>query len=183
MTSAYSGGRADASPDVAAGRLWAGGFAVAVVAALLATAGVVIARGVFHVPVFAPQLDGTWGDADTGKYALGAAVAALLATGIMHLLILFAPGPTLFFAWIMVLATAVAVLVPFSLDVGSAAIATALINLVLGIAIGSLTAGVAASATRTLPAAGPPTAGPPAAGPFAADPRQQPPSSPDSGYW
>ena len=168
MTSIYRGGGSDLPPDVDAGRLWAGGVAVALVAALIATAGIVIARGVFDVPVLAPKGNGAWGDADTGKYALCAALAALLATGLMHLLILFTPRPRRFFTWIMVLVTLVAVLVPFSIEDRSAAVATALINLVLGIAIGSLTAGVAASATR--------------AAPPMADPRQPPPY-PDPTSW
>jgi hypothetical protein len=41
--------------DLDPGRLWAGGTATAVVAALAAVAGVLIARGVFKVPVLAPQ--------------------------------------------------------------------------------------------------------------------------------
>jgi hypothetical protein len=156
MTSAYSGGKSDTAPEVDAGRLWAGGLAVALVAALVATAGVVIARGVFHVPVLAPNSDGTWGNAHTGLYAFGAAVAALVATAIIHLLTLFTPRPRRFFAWIMVLATLVGVLVPFSTGFSSAAVATALINLALGISIGSLTAGVAASATKVPPPAAEP---------------------------
>ena len=55
---------------VDAGRLWAGGAATAVVAALIAVVGILLARGVFDVPVLAPKGEGTWGDADTLKYAL-----------------------------------------------------------------------------------------------------------------
>ena len=40
---------------VAAGRLWAGGAATAVVAALIAVVGILLARGVFDVPVLAPK--------------------------------------------------------------------------------------------------------------------------------
>lgn len=46
---------------VAGGRLWAGGAATAVVAALIAVVGILIARGVFGVPVLAPEGEGTWG--------------------------------------------------------------------------------------------------------------------------
>lgn len=158
MTSAYSDRESDARSDIDAGRLWAGGLAVAAVAALVAIAGVVIARGVFDVPVLAPQGNGTWGDADTGLYAVAGAVGALAATGLMHLLILFTPRPRLFFGWIMALATLVAVLAPFGLDIGAVALATALLNLALGIAIGSLTVGVAIASTTEPPAdqGGPP---------------------------
>jgi predicted anti-sigma-YlaC factor YlaD len=141
-----AGGR---QATVNAGRLWAGGLAAAVIAALIAVVGILIARGIFDVAVLAPEGDGTWGDADTGRYALAAAVAALVATGLIHLLILFVPRYATFFGWIMVLATAVAVLAPFALDVEtSAKVATALINLVLGVAIGSLIAGVARTAIQ-----------------------------------
>lgn len=136
-------------PTVDAGRLWAGGLAAAVIAALIAIVGILVARGIFDVAVMAPQGDGAWGDADTSRYALAAAVAALVATGVIHLLILFVPRYATFFAWIMMLATAVAVLAPFALDVEtSAQVATALINLILGIAIGSLVSGVARTAIR-----------------------------------
>ena len=37
------------------GKLWAGGLATAVVAALIAVVGIVIARGIFHIPVLAPN--------------------------------------------------------------------------------------------------------------------------------
>src|SRR5262245_8962446 len=136
-------------PKVDAGRLWAGGLAAAVIAALIAIVGILVARGIFDVAVLAPQGDGAWGDADTFRYALAAAAAALVATGLIHLLILFVPRYASFFTWIMVLATAVAVLAPFALDAAtSAKVATALINLILGIAIGSLVAGVARTAIR-----------------------------------
>src|SRR5262245_3889559 len=149
-------------PTVDAGRLWAGGLAAAVIAGLIADVGILIARGIFDVAVLAPQRDGAWGDADTARYALAAAAAALLATGLIHLLILFVPRYATFFTWIIGLVTAVAVLAPFALDVEtSAKVATALINLILGIAIGSLVAGVARTAIQlprsdTWPGAQPP---------------------------
>ena len=142
----YDGSR---RPTVDAGRLWAGGVATAVVAALLTVAGVVVARGLFHVPILAPKGAGVWGSASTGWYAAAAAALGLLATGLMHVLTLFTPRPMRFFGWIVALATAVSVLVPLSIggDLG-ARVATATLNLVLGIAIGSLVAGSARSATR-----------------------------------
>jgi hypothetical protein len=45
-------------PRVDAGRLWTGGLASALVAALVAVVGVVIARGLFDVPVLAPPARG-----------------------------------------------------------------------------------------------------------------------------
>jgi hypothetical protein len=129
---------------VDARRLWFGGLATALVAALIALVGIVVARGVFGVPILAPKGGGVWGDASTGWYVFGAAVASLLATALCHLLLAFAPNPMRFFSWVIALATAVAVLAPFvtGADV-SAKVATAVVNLVLGVAIGSLVAGTA----------------------------------------
>jgi hypothetical protein len=136
-------------PVVNAGRLWAGGLATAVVAALIAVVGILIGRGLFHVEVLAPKGAGVWGDADTAWYALGAAVCALATTALMHLLLLYTPRPTRFFGWVMSLVTVVAMLLPFVTeeDLGSR-VFTAALNLVLGVAIGSLVAGTARTAVR-----------------------------------
>lgn len=136
-------------PRLNAGRLWAGGLATALVAALIAVVGILFGRGVFDVEVLAPKGDGVWGDASTLWYAFGAGVAALLATGLVQLLILTTPKPMRFFGWVIGLATVAAMLLPFvtTEDRGSRWY-TAGLNLVLGIAIGTLVAGVARSALR-----------------------------------
>jgi LuxR family transcriptional regulator, maltose regulon positive regulatory protein len=132
-----------------AGRLWAGGLATAVVAALIAIAGILIARGALDVAVLAPKGDGLWGNANTATYALAAAGAALAATALLHLLTLTTPRHGQFFTWIMVLLTAIAATLPLTLDFEeSAMLATAVINLVIGIAIMSILNGIARSATR-----------------------------------
>jgi Family of unknown function (DUF6069) len=93
---------------------------------------------------------GVWGDADTWRYAGYAALAALVATGLLHLLMLFTPRPRMFFGWIVTLVTLGAALAPFASGAEPAAkVATGLINLVLGFAIGSLVAGVGRSAVRS----------------------------------
>ena len=131
-------------------RLWAGGLATALVAALVALVGIVTARGVFGIPILAPKGGGVWGDASTGWYALGAAAASLLATALSHLLLVSTPRPMRFFSWVMALATAAVVVAPFVTDAAPAAkVATAILNLVLGVAIGTLVAGTARSAART----------------------------------
>jgi hypothetical protein len=146
----------DASGDgrparsVDAGRLWTGGVATALVAALVALVGVLIARGLFEVPVLAPTSEGTLGNASTLRLAAFAAAAALLATGLLHLLLLSTPEPRRFFTWIITLATIAAALVPFLSDADlDEKVATSAITLVVGVAIGSLLSGVARSATRT----------------------------------
>ncbi len=146
----YGGNNREARLGVNAGRLWASGLATAVVAALLAVVGILIARGVVDVAVLAPKGEGVWGNANTFTYALVSGAAALLATGLMHLLIIAVATPNQFFSWIMVLATAIAVVLPLTLtvDVG-AKIATAVINLVIGLAITVILNSVA-NASRTV---------------------------------
>ncbi|SMD26553.1 DUF6069 family protein [Kibdelosporangium aridum] len=123
-------------PGVNAARLWASGLATAVVAALLAIVGIMIARGILDVPVLAPKGEGVWGNANTFTYALLSGAAALLATGLMHLLVLAVSTPRQFFTWIMVLATLIAVVLPLTLTVEPGAkVATAVINLAIGLAI------------------------------------------------
>ncbi len=139
------------APDrtVDARQLWSGGAATAVVAALIALVGILVCRWLFNVPILAPRQDGAWGDASTAEYAFAAAVAALLATAVMHLLLTATPRPLVFFNWIMALATVVAVAYPFSTTAPlSQKVATALINLVLGATIGSLINGTAARLIR-----------------------------------
>lgn len=137
-----------------AGRLWPGGIATAVVAALIAVVGILAARGLLDVAVLAPEGEGVWGNANTATYALVAAAVALAATGLMQLLAVTTPRFGTFFTWIMVLLTAIAVVVPLSLPVDlNSKLATGLINLVIGIAVTSILNGVARSAYR--PAAGP----------------------------
>ena len=147
--SAHDGHDAAEKLQVNANRLWTGGVATAVVAALVAGVGVLIARGLLDVPVLAPTEEGVLGNANTARLALVAAGAALAATGLMHLLLLFIPRPWQFFTWIMSLVTLAALLAPFATDAEIATkVATAAIFLAIGVAIGSLVSGVASSAVR-----------------------------------
>ncbi len=119
--------------------LWSGGAATAVVAGLIALVGILVCRWLFKVPILAPSRDGAWGDASTAGYVLAAAAVALAATGLMNLLLFATPYPRVFFGWIIGLATVVAVVFPFSTTAPlSQKAATAVVNLILGIAIGSL---------------------------------------------
>ncbi|MBV9382719.1 MAG: hypothetical protein JOY82_01635 [Streptosporangiaceae bacterium] len=139
----------DPGPRVDARALWAGGLATALVAALIALVGILICRWLFKIPILAPSHEGAWGDANTGYYVLVAAAIALVATGLMHLLLLATPAPTTFFAWIIGLATLAAVVFPFSTNAPlSQKAATAVVDLIIGVAIGSLISSVAARAVR-----------------------------------
>jgi hypothetical protein len=134
-------------PDSA--QFWAGVVATAVVAALIALVGILICRWTLHIPILAPAGDGAWGNAHTAEYALVSAVIAIIAGGLLYLLVLGTPQPNMFFDWIMGLATLAAVVYPFStaapLDQKAA---TAIVDLVLGIAVTTLLAAVAARAVR-----------------------------------
>lgn len=164
----YGYGADDRLGELNTYRLWAGGLATAVVAGLIILVGVLVVRGVFTIPVLAPEEAGFFGDASTGFYAAIAALAAIAATALLHLLLLTAPRPLRFFGWIAGLATAVAVVSPFTRGAElDSQISTALINLVAGIAIISLLTGVGGSAlARRVPrppgyASGRRDAGPP----------------------
>jgi hypothetical protein len=132
-----------------AARLWWGGLATAVVAALIGLVGVLIVRAVFSVALYAPEEASVLGDTSTVVLCLTAAAAALVATGLAHLLLLGAPRPLSYLGWIIGLATAAAVVWPFLADgLTAVAVAQALIHLVIGVAIGSLVTGAARSAAR-----------------------------------
>lgn len=145
----------DEPPVLNASRLWSGGVATAVVAALIVVVGVVIARGILGIPVLAPKAAGDLGTSSTTVYAVFAAACALAATGLLHLLLLGAPEPMAFFGWIVGLADVVAVAEPFTQAAPlSGKVFTALINLIIGIAIISLLSGTARAAVRPRRAAG-----------------------------
>ena len=151
-------------------RLWLGGVATAVVAALTVVVGVYIARGILGISVLAPATAGDLGTSATAVYAVFAAACALLATGILNLLLLGAPRPLAFFTWIAALADVLAVTTPFSQGAPlSSKVFTALINLLVGVAVISLLSGVARAAARPVePPAGrvrPPDGEPPGTGP------------------
>jgi len=119
--------------------LWSGGVATAVVAGLVALVGILVCRWLLKVPILSPGKDGAWGDASTAGYVFASVAVALAATGMMNLLLIATPYPRVFFAWIIGLATVVAVVYPFSTSAPlSQKAATAVVNLVLGVAIGSL---------------------------------------------
>ena len=101
--------RSSSGRTVDARQLWSGGAATAVVATLIALAGILVCRWLLGIPVLAPRQDGAWGDASSAGYAIAAATAALVATAIMQLLLIATPQPQMFFTWIIGLATVIAV--------------------------------------------------------------------------
>lgn len=141
-------GRAQPRLVVNSARLWSGGVATAVVAALVALVGVLIGEGALDLDMAVPPLL-PLGGSFAVRYAITAAVLALAATGLAHMLALAAPRPRSFFAWIVGLATVVGVVLPF---VGGGSlggcVATAVVNLVIGLCIYSLISSVLSRTTR-----------------------------------
>jgi hypothetical protein len=135
------GGRLDAR------RLWAGAVVSAVIAALVAVAGILVARGIFDVPLLAPKAQGVWGSVGTGTYALAAAGLTLAAAGVMQLLSVAVPRPTWYFGWLAGLATLIGMVAPLTLNVDfGSKVATATMDLVMGIAVSVLITTTARSA-------------------------------------
>lgn len=125
-------------PVVDAGRLWAGGAATAVVAALVGLVGVLVVEGLLDVAMAPPPLLPFGGSLAT-RYALTAGAMALVATGMAHLLAVTTPRPQTFLSWIIGLSTVVGVVLPFTVDATTGGrIGTALVDLVIGLSIGSL---------------------------------------------
>jgi len=123
-------------------RLWGGGVATAVVAALAAGVGVLVCRDLLHVKLVEPPLLNVT-KSFAANYAVTAFVVALAATGLAHLLSVATPRPRVFFGWIVGLITVAAMVVPFALEgTLEGKICASVINLVIGLCIASLLSAV-----------------------------------------
>jgi hypothetical protein len=132
------------------------------VVGLIALVGVLICRWGFNIPVLAPRKDGAYGDVHTTTLVLVAAGGALVATVLLHLLLLAVPRPLVFFGWIVALVTAIFVIFPFRTGAPlNHEIATAVVYAVIGLATGTLLGTVAGRATRVRRVAPPPPPGNP----------------------
>lgn len=137
-------------PGLDAGRYWAGVGATALVAALVAVAGVLVLQEILGIDLVVQDLFGT--DSPMTSLVVGAVVAALLAGALLHVLVLTTPRPRSFFGWIMGLVTLVAALLPLTwTDDATSAVATGIVHLVIGIAIWSLLSGVLTWTRRPVP--------------------------------
>jgi hypothetical protein len=135
-------------PALNAGRLWSGGVAAAIVAALIAFLALLLVRVLLQIPYLAPTDSGALAGGNTTTLCVSAAVAALAATALAHMLVVSVPSPMSYFGWIAGLLTAVAAVLPLlSGETLAVRITTGIIHLVIGVAIISLitTAAVAAS--------------------------------------
>ena len=116
-------------------------------AALTVVAGVLVTRAVLGIPVLAPRAASNFGNSSTAVYAGLAAGCALLATALLHVLLLGTPRPIAFFIWITSLADVAVAAAPFTQPAPLASkVFTAIINIVVGVAVISLLSGVARSA-------------------------------------
>ena len=120
-------------------RLWTGGIATACVAALAAWVGVLVGQGVLDVSLGETAVVLDISDSLTFNYAVTAFLLALAATALAHLLSVTTPKPRAFFSWIVGLVTLAAMIVPFTREGETGAkVCISVINLVLGLCIGSL---------------------------------------------
>ena len=125
--------------SVNAGRLWTGGLATAMVVALTAWIGVLLAQGVLDVSLAKTAVVLNVSNSLGLNYAVTAFLAAFAATGLAHLLSVTTPRPRSFFSWIVGLTTVAAMILPFTRDGSTASrVAVSIINLVVGLCIGSL---------------------------------------------
>jgi hypothetical protein len=127
--------------------LWNGGLATAAVAATAAAGGTAAARRLLSLPVLLLTPFGVRGYAPVGLFALVAAAAALAVTALAHVLVLLVPAPLVFVAWTAALVTALAALWPFATDAPAGAKwATATLDLLVGVCVGTLATGAGARA-------------------------------------
>ena len=98
--------RARSAPSTASGwtvdstRLWRGAVPAALVGALVAVVGLIVIRDLLGVPVLRRTDSTDLIQASTLWYIVAAAVAAVVATGLLHLLLRYAPRPFAFYGWL-----------------------------------------------------------------------------------
>jgi hypothetical protein len=93
---------------------------------------------------------GPYGGRHDRSPAGAAALGAIIATGLLNvLLLLWAPKPYLFFGWILGLAVVIATLMPYAFDAERGSkVATSAINLAIGVCSSSILEGVGRSAAQ-----------------------------------
>jgi hypothetical protein len=127
--------------------LWTGGAVTAVIVGGLTIAGFLLIEGVLRYPLLGDRANAQVAHVTMVGYAAGAALAALLATAAMHVLLMTTHRPQWFFAWLGSIGTAIAVLLPLTQHL-PAPLATATINLGLGLTIIGLVHHTTAASVR-----------------------------------
>ncbi len=150
-STAYPGsGQPARQPRLDAKRLWAGGAATALVAALVALVALLVETVALDIKPVAPNwLLGDGADWTLAtRFAVTAGVSALAATALLHLLVVTTPRPRAFFGWIVALVTIAAAVTPFAVSADtSRQFATAVTIVAVGIVVGTLLSAVLTSAT------------------------------------
>lgn len=139
----------DGEIEVVTKRLWAGGVATALVAAGIAVVGVLVINTILEVPIQSAGRSGALVDNASTIIPVLSALAALVGTAVLHLLLLTTPRPATFFSALAFLLIVVLILQVFLGD-GSLVvhIATAILYAGIGIAIVSMLSGVSATSVR-----------------------------------
>jgi hypothetical protein len=137
-------------PTIDPRKIWTGGVATAVVAALVAVVGVLIIQGVFGLAVITPDnVTGSFDYVGAIWLTTFAVLGSLLATALAHVLLLLVPRPMAYFGWIVGLVTLAFTIWPYTVRVGGAdQFANAVLYLVIGVAIGSLVSFATGQAVR-----------------------------------
>lgn len=132
-----------------AGRLWAGGVATAVVAAGVTLIGIMVLHQLLHAPILSPGGLRQAADYAMVAFPVAVGIVTLLATGLLHLLLMTTPRAGQFFGWIASLVLALVVLQVFLHETDLLAkVETTVFYLLIGIAIITSLLGVARSAVR-----------------------------------
>jgi hypothetical protein len=132
--------RSPRPPTIDPRKLWTGGVATAVVAALVAVVGVLTISGVFGLAVISPgNAAGSFDYVGAIWLTTFAVLGSLLATALAHVLLLLVPRPMAYFGWIVGLVTLAFTIWPYTVRVGGGdQFANAVLYLVIGVAIGAL---------------------------------------------
>jgi hypothetical protein len=148
MDESHQRGAPARTSAVDAKRLWSGGAATMLVAALVALVALLVCTVALDVTPVAPGwLLGDGSDATLAtRFALTAAAAAFLATGLLHLLLLSTPRPIAFYHWIVTLVTIAAAVTPFA---ASGDLSEQIATCVIAVAVGLLVAILLPSVVRS----------------------------------
>ncbi|MFV2143464.1 MULTISPECIES: hypothetical protein [Isoptericola] len=136
-------------PQLDVGRYWAGAAATVLVCTLLGLAASVIFDEVFDIGLYAPP--DAIGAGNDASWAGAGAVFALLAAVVLHLLVVIAPRPRMFFGWLVGLTTVILAVLPFTGNPDPLPGAmTGLVWVILGLAVSSMLGSVL-SRTLSMP--------------------------------
>lgn len=143
-------GRRAEHPAIDHLRLWIGGVATALVAALLTLVIWWVVRDVLDIPALR-ALDDTrrFADDEAVDDAIVVFVATLVATAVLDALLVLAPTPLRFFGWLLGLAAAVVALAPWTTDGETAPkLARSIGTVVVALTVWSLLTGAARRSVR-----------------------------------